>query len=139
MATISSNDVTIFKRTGATAPYVWKPLVCGTDATLSMTREKIESKTKCGTTTKAGTRGWTMTFSGEVKVDPSTTEISEEAVFADFNQDADVHYAFRNVSGSFGYEGDGVVNKLDYGAPTDGVLTFSIDIGGSGNIAKIVP
>ncbi len=139
MATISSNDVTIYKRTGTVAPYVWKPLVCATDATLGMTREKIESKTKCGKTSKAGTRGWTMTMAGEVKTDPTATEVSDEAVFADFDQDSDVHYAFRNISGTFGYEGDGVVNKLDYNAGVDGVLTFNIDIGGNGRIVKLVP
>jgi predicted secreted protein len=136
MATLSGNDVTLYKRT-ATAPDVWKPVVCSLAATLNNSREVITSKTKCGTTSKQGTRSWSIDLEFEAKTDPGTDAISHDVMYDDFDTDGTHHYAFKNDDNSFGFEGDGVVTKFDIGAPVDDTVKVTITISGNGDLVKM--
>jgi predicted secreted protein len=136
MATLSGNDVTLYKRT-ATGPDVWKPVVCSLAATLNNSREVITSKTKCGTTSKQGTRSWSIDLEFEAKTDPGTDAISHDVMYDDFDTDGTHHYAFKNDDNSFGFEGDGVVTKFDIGAPVDDTVKVTITISGNGDLVKM--
>jgi predicted secreted protein len=139
MSAINSNDVTIYYRTGSSGSYVWKALVCGTDAGLSLTAAVIESKTKCGTTRKSGTKSWEMSFSGEVETAPNaSTQISQADLFSIYDSGTRGHFAFQDVgAATIGYEGDAVITKLDFTAPTDGVIGFSATLSGDGDLVAM--
>lgn len=136
MATLSGNDVTLYKRTG-TGPDVYKVVVCALAATLTNGREVIESKTKCGTTRKQGTKSWSIDLEFEIETAPGTDQVSFAEMWADFDSDGEHHYKFGNADDSFAFEGDGVVTKLDISSPVDDTVKGSLTISGSGDLVAM--
>ncbi|HEX8333845.1 MAG TPA: phage tail tube protein [Segetibacter sp.] len=134
MASLNANDVSIYKRT-ATGPDVYKLIVCADSASLNIDREVITTKTKCGTTTKKGTESWSMDFSGEIKTDPTTTELSEAAILTDLKSSSSAHYAIKDAADTWGYEGNAHVTNLKIDAGVDDTVKFSFTLSGDGDVS----
>lgn len=132
----NGNDVSIFLRT-AVGPDVYKVLVCANDASLSTSKDAIESVTKCGRTSRPGIFKWEMTFSGEVDSAPdSATEVSLNELWADYVAGTVKHWGFQNADGTFGWHGNGYMTKCDISAPVDAIVTYSITVTGTGDLTK---
>jgi predicted secreted protein len=135
MASLTGNEVNIYLRTGTSPNYVWKSLVCATDASLSNSAEIIESKTKCGTSRKAGTKSWEMSFTGDVETSPSGTEVSFDALWTIFAGQTLSHFAFQDAAAAnIGFEGDAYITKFDFSAGVDDNVTFSLTLSGEGDL-----
>lgn len=130
---ISGNDVNIFVRT-ATGPDVYKGLVCGTDASLTTSKDPIESTTKCGRSIKPGIFKWEMNFSGEVDTSPDTTEHSLADIWASYQAGTIGTWALQKADLSWGFLGTGYITKCDVSAPVDGIVTFTVTITGEGEL-----
>lgn len=134
MASLSGNDISIYIRT-ATGPDVYKLLVCAKDSSVSESRDVIESKNKCGTTRKAGTKSWEMSFEGDYETTPTSDERSYDDMKTIYDAGTLTHFAFQDSAGtSLKLHGDGYITKLDISAPLDGIVSFSMTISGDGDL-----
>lgn len=134
--TLNGNDVSIYIRT-STGPDVYKLLVCATEASLTTSKDVIETITKCSRIVKSGTFKWDMSFSGVIDTAPDTGEYSLDDLWTAYAAGTAVHAGFQNATPNWGFHGDGYVTKIDVSAPVDGLVTYTVTIAGNGGLTQL--
>lgn len=135
MANLQGLDLVLELKPAASGAF--KFLVCETSSGFSGSTATNTTATKCDGGTPAvglGTSEYNVTYSGAVKIDP---ELGNQITYKDVlvwwkNKTL---LAWRRInSGVVQLEGEGYITEISDSAETDGVVTFDINLLGTGEL-----
>ena len=145
MDIISGKDIVISLDPSATGKND-NVIMCGTNATLSITQDTTETSCKGHGTSGAtqdwksatlGLKAWTMGADAFYGINVVAGEISFDDAFDLLGTEVDVVYGGADV-GDVLYEGKALITSLNNNAPVDGEATWSIGLTGKGELVKTV-
>lgn len=123
---LKSSDVFIFISFDGGTTY--NTVICLTNNGITRARGVIETSTKCGTTSSAGTLTESVTFEGVIWVDPDANE-SSLVDLVDLMQSGDTFHFKQGVAipgdGDITASGIGYLSALDESYAVDSAATFS--------------
>lgn len=133
---LRGNDMLLYiSRDGVT----YDTVICLTSETYSATTEEIDAATKCGADTQAGPQKFSLSFEGQIMLDPSGSQVSEDELDDYQVNVTTVYWKLAEVSPSIGsvqYTGTGFISELTRTYGLNAPATFSGKIGIYGTPTK---
>jgi len=122
---LRSNDVLLFIGTdGVTYPVV----VCLTSNSITRTTAEITTSSKCGPSTAPGAKTNSVSFEGNIVVDPDSGETSIVDLIGYYIDDTTIYFKMGEIEpsiGSFTYFGSGFISALSETYAVYAAATFS--------------
>lgn len=133
---ISGNDVLLYVSTDGVT---YDTVICLTSNAITRATSIIDANSKCGPDSLPGVQSNTLTFEGQVMLDPSGSTTSVDELDDYWRTKQTIYWKMGPVSPAIGditYYGTGFIATLDETAAIDTPMTFSGSIGIYGIINK---
>lgn len=133
---LRSNDVLLFINETGSEPY--ETIICLTSNSITRTTSEITTSTKCGPSTAPGAQTNSISFEGNIMVDPDAGSASAVALI-DWWTNQTVIFFKMGVAvpsiGDFTYYGSGFISALSETYGLDAAATFSGTISPDGLVS----
>jgi predicted secreted protein len=132
---LRSNDVLLF--IGETEG-VYDTVICLTSNSITRTTAEITTSTKCGPSTAPGAQTNSISFEGNIMVDPDTDSISAVQLINWWTDQTVIYFKMGVVEpsiGDFTYFGSGFISALSETYALDAAATFSGTISPDGLVS----
>jgi hypothetical protein len=132
---LRSDDVLLFISYDGGTNY--STVICLTNNGITRAKSAITSKTKCGTTSVAGSDDVAISFEGNIWTDPDAGETSVVDLIDLFNNNTTFYWKMGPavpVDGQFVHSGQGFLSQLDESYAVDSAATFTGAITPSGDV-----
>ena len=123
------------------SPLAWKLAVCTSSKSLSISVGATEINNDCTgdfVQNLPSTASWTMSFEGDVNINPGALEVSASDIFG-YVVDREVKkFKIATEDNSYLRYGEGFISQFDETATSPEYQTFSVTITGSGPISDTI-
>ena len=132
---LRSNDVLLY--IGETEG-VYDTVICLTSNSIARTTSEITTSSKCGTSAAPGAKTTSISFEGNIMVDPDSGSVSAVALINWYDQDSIIYFKMGVAEpsiGDFTYFGSGFISALSETYALDAAATFSGTIAPDGPVS----